>query len=64
MQVRGVVAVSVFQDGQPVHSTSNFHPNPEGITLLNHSNGTYLVQSESKPTPETVEVMRRLLGEG
>jgi DNA repair photolyase len=64
MHVRGVVAVSIFQDGQSVQSTSSFHPNPEGITLLNHSSGTYLVQSESKPTTENVEVMRRLLGEG
>ena len=64
MQIRGVVAVSIFQNGQSVQSTSSFQPNPEGMTLLNHSSGTYLVQSESTPNPETVEVMRLLLGEG
>ena len=63
MQVRGVVAVAVFQNGQPVQSTSPFHPNPEAMTLLDHPSGSYLVQSESKPAPETIEVMRRLLGE-
>ena len=64
MQVRGVVAVSVFQNGQPVQSTSPFQPNPETMTLLDHPSGTYLVQSESQPAPATIEVMRRLLGEG
>jgi DNA repair photolyase len=63
MQIRGVVAVSVFQNRQPVQSTSNFHPNPEAMTLLDHPSGAYLVQSESQPAHETIEVMRRLLGE-
>lgn len=63
MQVRGVVAVLVFQDGQPVQTTSSFQPNPEAMMLLDHPSGTYLVQSDSQPAPETVEVMRQLLGE-